>query len=476
MASVKKNYVYNLIAQVLAIILPIVTTPYVTRVLGNENLGIFNYAQSIVNYFVLFGCIGLNTYSQRQVAFYKGDRQKQSQVFWEVLLIRVVSLTASIVLYGIFIVRTADYPLCYAIFGLELLAALVDVSWFLQGNEDFRNNTIRAIITRLLGLVCIFLFVKNETHLNIYILCCAGAILVGNLSLLPFLRKFLCRVPWKELRPLKHLKPALILFLPQVAINVYTQLDKTMIGVLTGYNYDQVGYYSQAEKIVKLAMTIVTSIGGVMLSRVTVALAHNDQAGAKEYINKSFRFLFLLGWPIAVGLAVAAPDMVPWFFGPGYDAVVPCMVALSPLVLIVGTSNVMGVQYMIPAKRMTEYTISILCGLCVNVLLNVLLIPRLGAMGAVAATLAAETVVTLKQYHSLRNVFRPTIFLQGTKNMAAAAVMGVVVYAISVILPSTLWATVLEVGTGAMIYFAALLLLRDEFFVENIKRAIKRGK
>lgn len=476
MASVKKNYVYNLIVQLLGIILPVVTTPYVTRVLGNENLGVFSYAQTIVNYFILFGCIGLNSYSQREIASCRGDKHKQSVIFVEVMLVRLVTIGLSMVAYWGYIIAVADYPLCYALFGLELFAALVDISWFLQGNENFKSSMIRAIITRLLGLVCIFLFVKNETQLSVYVLCCSGAILAGNLSLWTSVRRNLEKVSLKELYPLRHVKPALAIFLPQIAINVYTQLDKTMIGILTGYDYNQVGYYSQAEKIVKIAMTVVTSLGSIMLSRVTVALSRNDHKAAKEYIWKSFRFLFLLGCPIAFGVAAIAGDMVPWFFGPGYDRVVPCLIALSPLVLLIGASTIFGTQYMLPARRMKEYTGAVVIGMLVNVLFNFLLIPSYGAIGAVAATLLAETAVTVVDYLFLRKDFSPAIFLVGVRNIIASVIMFVGVYLLSGVLPSTIWATVLEIGTGAVIYLVLLLVMRDPFLLDNIRTFLQKRK
>ena len=470
MASVKKNYAYNLISQLLTILLPVVTTPYITRVLGNENLGIFNYAQSIVNYFILFGCIGLNDYSQREIAACGGDRHRQSVVFFEVLLVRLVTVALSAGVYFGIIVRTADYPLYYCLFGLELLAALVDVSWYLQGNENFRSQTIRTIATRLVGLVCIFLFVKTEADLYVYILCCSGAILAGNLSLWLFLKKSLDRVSLRQLRPWRHLRGALIMFLPQIAINVYTQLDKTMLGLLTGHDYDQVGYYSQAEKIVKLAMTVVTSLGSIMLSRVTIALSSGNSDTVKSYIYKSMRFVCLLAWPITVGLAVVAEDMVPWFFGEGYDAVVPCMEALSPLVLIIGLGCVFGRHYMVPARMMKEFTATVVLGMLVNICFNALLIPRFGAMGAVAATLLAESAVALSQYLLLRKLFPPSIFLTGVKNMIAALVMGGCVRLIASFLPARIWATAIEVFAGVVIYFGLLWLMRDAFLLENLKR------
>lgn len=470
MASVKKNYLYNLTAQLLTIILPVVTTPYVTRVLGNENLGIFSYAQSIVNYFILFGCVGLNTYSQREIAFHKEDRHRQSVVFAEVMIIRLVTVTLSIIAYWWAIIRTADYPLYYSIFGLELFAALLDISWFLQGNENFRSQMVRTIITRVLGLACIFLFVKGAEDLYIYILCCSGAILAGNLSLWFSVRKNLDPFHRNELRPLRHLKPAMIMFLPQIAVSVYTQLDKTMIGLLTLHDYNEVGYYSQAEKIVKIAMTIVTSLGSIMLSRVTIAISQNDQKGAEAYIHNSFRFMYLLGCPIAFGLAAICPDMVPWFFGAGYEPVIPCMALLCPLILIIGISNIFGTQYMIPTQRMKEYTASIFGGMVVNVVFNLILIPYFGAIGAVIATLLAESAVSLRQYLYLKTIFRPSIFLVGIRNVIAAAIMGCIVYAMTIWLPATIWATALEIAVGAVVYFVALVLLRDDFLLGNIHR------
>lgn len=476
MASVKRNYLYNLISQMLTLLLPIVTTPYVTRVLGNENLGIFSYAQSIVNYFILFGCIGLNDYSQREIAAGAGDRKRQSVVFFEVLLLRVVTVSVSGILYGITIVRTADYPLYYALFGMELLASLVDVSWFLQGRENFASQTIRTIATRFLGLCGIFLFVKTQNDLYVYILCCSGAILAGNLSLIPFLRKNLDRVSFRELRPWKHLRGALSMFLPQIAINVYTQLDKTMLGLLTGHNYDQVGYYSQAEKIVKMAMTVVTSMGSIMLSRMTIALSSGQKDAAQGYIVKSMRFVSLLAWPMSVGLAVVAGDLVPWFFGAGYEAVTPCMIALSPLVLIIGIGCVFGRHYMLPARKMKEFTATVMLGMAVNVTFNALLIPKFGAMGAVVATLLAETMVTISQYWLLRKLFSPKIFLVGVRNMLAALIMGVVVYALASQLNATIWATAAEVLTGIVVYFGALALMRDEFFLELLHMRKRGGR
>ena len=474
MASVKKNYIYNLIAQLLGIILPVITTPYVTRVLGNENLGIFNYIQSIINYFILFGCIGLNTYGQREIAFHKHDRKRQSETFWELMIIRVVTISTSSLLYWQCIVKGSDYPLCYSIMGIELFAALCDVSWFLQGNENFKSQAIRVIVTRLIGLACIFLFVKTKEDLYLYILCCSGSILIGNLALIPYLKKHLQPVRFKDLHPLHHIGPTLTMFLPQIAVNVYTQLDKTMLGLLTNHNYDAVGFYSQAEKVVKIVMTIVTSLGTIMLSRVSVAVAQEDEKLVKSYVHRSFQFMYFLAWPITIGLSAIALDFVPWFFGPNYEPVIRYIAMLSPLVLIIGSNSIFGTIYLLPTNRMRTYTIAIFIGMSTNVVCNFLLIPKFGVTGAVIGTLLAEFNVLLSEFIALRHEFKASIILHGTKNAIAAIFMGAAVLFLSRYLPPTIWATIVEAAVGAIVYFLLLFLFKDTFFRKEILSIAQR--
>ena len=476
MTGVRKNYLYNLLTQILVMILPVATTPYLSRVLGETNLGIYNYALSIVNFFILFGCVGLNVYGQREIAAIGDDRVGRSRVFYELTLLRAVTLTASIAVFMFVLLPRVDHPQVYRILGIELLGSLFDVGWYFQGREEFRMQSLRTVVTRVISVACVFIFVRDENDLEVFCLCYALSLFVGNFSLIPALRHELCAVPKGSLRLKQHLLPVLWMFLPQAAANVYTQLDRTMIGLLTDHNYAEVTYYSQAEKIVKLSLSIITAIGSIMLSRVAAVLAKDDKAAAKAYIEKSFRFMLLLGWPIMVGVAVAAADFVPWFFGEGYDAVTPCMVLLSPLVLIISTSNILGTQYLLPARRMRAYTGSILCGMAVNCALNAVLIPRYAARGAVAATLVAETVVCGVQFFLLRGEFSPRLLLPGWRYVPAAAAMGVSVWALSQKLPGTVWATAVEVALGAAVYFGVTALERDPFLFEQAGSALAAAK
>ena len=460
--SVAKNYLYNVSYQILVILVPLITTPYISRVLGVDNIGIFGYAQSIVNYFVLFGCIGMNIYGQREIAYCRENPEQRSQVFWSLALLRVVTVSVSLVVFYFAIVRNAQYPEYFLIFMVELIAAIFDISWLFQGMENFKLVALRNFIIKLSGVLLIFLFVKTKEQLDLYIWCYAGTILLGNLSLWFYLPKVIKKVPLKKLRVFCHFIPAISLFVPQIAISIYTQLDKTMIGLLS--TNAEVGYYTQADKITKLALAIVTSLGAVMLSRIAHVFSKDDQEELNRYIHQSFRFVFFLAIPIMFGLVGISSGFVPWFFGAGWEPVVLVMMVISPVVLLIGLSNVMSNQYLLPTKQVKFYTIAVVSGACVNFVCNLIAIPKWGAIGASVATLLAETAVTAIEFWFVRKSFHVgTIFRYAIKNLLAGLVMLGVIFGFSYILPAKIWATVFEIAAGAAVYFVLLYLLKDTF-------------
>ena len=472
-ASLTKNYIYNLSYQILLLLVPLVTMPYVSRVLGDYNLGVFNFIQAMVGYFVLFGCVGLNLYGQREIAACGDDIVKRSRVFFELQVIRTVTVGFAFVLYTLFVtLLVQEIKVYYYLFSVEIFASILDISWFFQGIEQFRVQTIRNFIVKLSGVACIFLFVRTKEDLWIYIFCYAGTILLGNVLLWFCLRGdvVLTRVKGKGM--LRHVRPALLVFLPQIATSVYAQLDKTMIKFLS--DFEQVAYYSQAEKIIKLTLTVVTAMGLVMLSRVAVSYSRRDQQQIRADIHNSFRYLFFLMWPCTFGCMAIAGSFVPWYFGEGFDPVAPCMMVLCPIILCIGVSNTLGTQYLLPTKQMKAYTTSVVIGACVNAAFNACLIPFFGAIGAAVATVAAEASVTAVQFWFLRRVFPPKILLEGWRNFLAAAVMGVCVWLFGRLVTVRILSTFLQIGLGVVIYIGLLLLMRDPFFFRMLRRVFRR--
>ena len=289
--SIIKNYLYNLSYQLLLLVVPLVTMPYLSRVLGLANQGTFSVLYSVVSCFVMLGCIGLNIYGQREIAYYKNDEQNCNRIFWEISIIRFVMLFASLGLYFLFIwfnfnvigIINVYNPVYFVLFATELVASMFDISWYFQGIENFRIQTIRNFVVKLIGLAMIFVFVRTENDLWLYIVIYTGMNLIGNISLWVYKLKG-CRFVKPDIRRMcHHLGRSFIMFLPQIATTVYAQLDRLMLGVLMNDGNVQAGVYDNAEKIVKMALTVVTSIGLVMLSRVANTYIENNKQQAQIY-------------------------------------------------------------------------------------------------------------------------------------------------------------------------------------------------
>lgn len=472
--KVIKNYLYNLGYQVLIILLPLVTTPYVSRVLGAKGIGTYGYTNSITQYFILFGCIGLNLYGQREIAYYQNDIQKRSKVFFELLLLRIITVSISIILYYFTFCQNPTYGYIFSIQIIDVVASMFDISWLYQGMEDFKKIVLRNTLVKICGLIIIFMFVKSSADLPIYVLSYSATLLLGNLSMWMYLPKFVKKVRLKYLNIQKHLRPTIVLFLPQIATSIYTMLDKTMIGALTN-NTAEVGYYEQSQKIIRMAMTIATSLGTVMLPRVANLFKEGKLDEVKESMYTSFQFISFLTFPLCFGLIGISKGFVPWFFGEGYGKVVYNLMIISPIIIIIGYSNVIGTQFLLPTGRQKEYTLSVCTGTVVNLCCNFLLIPMLLSYGAAIATVIAELSVTLVQVIATRNTFSYRyIFKLVYKYIIAAVLMLVVLLFLSNIMPVGILYTVIQMTAGCFVYFIVLIVLKDSS-VYTVLKKIKKG-
>ena len=467
--SVKINYIYNLIYQIAAIIIPVITIPYISRVLGPENIGIYSFTLSISAYFILFGSLGISLYGKREIAYVQDNKEAYSKIFWELFLLKAIFMLISIIIfYFTFVTGNNDYNTFYKILILEIIADVVDVSWLFQGLEDFKKTVLRNLFVKILSLICIFIFVKDEDDLIIYYLIYVLSILLGNLSLWLYLPKFLVKVNIKNINIFRHLKESIIFFIPQVAIQIYTVLDRTMIGYLI-LDKSEVGFYTQGEKVIKLLLTIITAMGIVMLPRIASKHSEGDTKTIKIYLNKSFNLVYFLAFPMIFGIISVTNAFVPIFFGSGFDKVIPVMNIISPILLLIGMSNVIGVQYLLPTKHQKEYTLSVVIGAVVNFISNYFLIPKYGACGAAAGTVIAETVVTLSQIIFVRKQLDiKTIILSSWQYFLASVIMFPIIYVVGCRIDSNMLSIFIQVILGGIIYVGVLLLLKNKFILEYI--------
>lgn len=470
--SVKKNYLYNVTYQILLIILPLLTAPYISRVLGAESIGIYSYALSISAYFITFGSLGVDLYAQREIAYYQDDKKNYSRTFWEITILRAVTMSISIFIFYFTFASNGEYQVFYKILLIELIGKCFDISWFFKGVEDFKKIVLRNLVIKILSIIAIFTLVKTPDDLNLYFWIYVLSVILGNLSLWLYLPKYVCKVEIQSLKIFRHLKPTISLFIPQIAIQVYTLLDKTMIGAIYE-DKSEVGYYEQGQKIINMLLTVITSLGTVMLPRIANFFANNKKNEVKSYMEKSFNFVFLLAFPMIFGIIAVAEDFVPIFFGPGYDKVAILMSVISPILLFIGMSNVIGTQYLLPTKRQKEYTISVVIGSIVNICINGCLIWNYGALGASIGTVVAEFTVTLVQIIIVRKEFEfKKIFKLAINYIIASIIMFIVCKIVSVIPLNEIISLIIQVLAGIATYGLILIILKEKF-VLNILRQLK---
>lgn len=474
--SVSRNYIYNLMYQILIIILPIITTPYVSRVLGAEGIGIYNYTISISSYFILLGSLGISIYAQREIAYVQDDKNDRSRIFWEVFIIRLVTMSISMIIFYFTYCANGQYEIYYKILLLELLANIFEVSYFFQGMEEFKKTITRNFIVKIVSVVLIFALVKNPEDLWKYALIYAVSALLGNLSLWLYLPKYIIKVSIKKLQMKRHIKPMLILFIPQVANDIYVVLDKTMIGSMI-IDKAEVGYYSQAQRIIKLLLTVVTSMGTVMLPRMSNEFAKGNEKGIVENIKKTFKFVYFLAVPMTLGIFIIADRFIPVFLGEGYGKSIGLMCIMALTIILIGMSNTTGKQFLLPTKRQKEYTLSIVGGALCNVIANYILIKKYNAYGAAIGTVLAEGTVTAIQLYYVRDKVRIKKILGSSKNyVIAGIVMFIVDWMIKVKLLSNIGNIIslaILIGVGAIIYITMLLLLKDDMLMDILNK-IKR--
>ncbi|MFV0557801.1 MAG: polysaccharide biosynthesis C-terminal domain-containing protein [Enterococcus sp.] len=422
-----KNYLYNASYQLFILIIPLITIPYVSRVLGSQGIGINAYTNSIVQYFILFGSIGINLYGNRSIAYHRDDKQKLSQTFWEITILRGVCIGISCLGFFIFVAMISQrYQSEFLLQSFLILAAAFDISWLYMGMEDFKKTVVRNTLVKLISLACIFLFVHESGDIGRYIAILSVSTLLGNLTFWSYLRKIVARPDWQRLNITQHILPSLSLFLPQVATQVYLVLNKSMLGVMIGVM--SAGYFENSDRIVRVILAVVTATGTVMLPRIANTFAKGDIQKVNQYLYSSLEFVSCLAFPLAFGVAAVAPKFSVWFMGEDFAITGQLIPILCPIIIFIAWSNVFGTQYLLPTGRTKLFTLSVTVGAVVNIVLNILLIPLIGVFGAVIATVVSEFAVTLVQLICVKEFLSmQSIFYQKWKYLLAAIIMYVIV-------------------------------------------------
>lgn len=480
MSSLKKNLAYNVAYQILVIILPLITAPYVSRVLGADGLGTYSYIFSIVTYFGLFGMLGIANHGNRSVALVRDNRQKVSEAFSNTYIIQLCTTVIALLLYFLFIYCwfSGDKTIAY-IESIIVLSYVLDITWFFFGLEQFAVTVTRNAIIKIATVVAIFIFVRSREDLWIYALIMSCGMLFSQIYLWLRIRKYadFCKPSWSQVK--SNIKPVLMLFIPAIAYSIYKLLDKVMLGAMSSMS--QVGLFDNAEKIINIPSSLITAFGTVMMPRITVLLGTGDEHRI-SYLNKiSVRYFTLLVVGAAFGLAGICNVLAPVYFGSEFVGSAPIIAGLGFSLIFVTWANVIRTQYLIPNKLDKPYVISSVIGALANLAVNVILIPKFAGIGAMIGTIIAEFTVFFVQLILVRRSFPMSQYLQPVLFLfPIGMIMFAVVYWIGAYMGNTIITLIIQILVGGFLYLSGsmvyLKVIHDEFFEKLTSRIFHHGR
>lgn len=451
--SIKKNLGLQTAYQVLSACMPLITAPYLARVLGATQLGIFSYTSSIVAYYTLFAMIGTVNYGTRCIATVKSNRLERNDVFSNIFALQIITTLTCILGYFIYIAFVCkDNIDISALQGIALIGCLLDINWLFFGVEDFQITVTRNIIIKILTVALILLFVRNENDLWIYTIIMLGGTVLSNLILFFYLPRYVSieKPSWSKIK--SHVIPNLVVFVPLLAMSVYHIMDKTMLGKLS--TYEQSGFYYNSDKIVQIPLLVFNGIGTVMLPRMSSLIADDKKNEAVRLFEMTLEGVVALSIAIACGIGAVSKEFVPLFFGSGYDECIYIIIVFSPILLIKGLSIIVRTQFLIPMKMEKEFTKSVVGGALVNLVLNIVLIPKYGALGAAIATVLAELVACILQFKSIigQGINLKILLSHMVVYLFIGVLMTIIVRITSLISVNSILKLAIEVISGAVFY------------------------
>ena len=472
--SVGKNYFFNILNEIVSLLIPLITTPYICSTLGAAGTGAYSVAINNVTYFAVFATLGTTVYGRREIAYKQNNKYERSVVFYELMLFRFITIVIAICAYLVY-VMFFSYGILELVMILQLISVYTDITWFYQGMEQFGKLAIRNISIKLLGVIYIFTFVKTKEDVVSYAIGFLAFSLAANVVMLIGTKNYLCSVPVKILRPFRHIKSAIALFIPTIATQLYQALDKSMIGAYTETDVEN-GYYEQAQKLIRICWTFVTTFAVVMSPRIALAYAEKRKEDLRLYVRRAYQFVWFLSIPIVFGLCAVTDNLVPWFFGAEFEKVKILLYIFSLIVLPMGL-NAIGGQYLVATKQQRVFNISVVSGTVFNFILNIFLISNFYSIGAAIASVCAEYLILFIQIiyilksHSFDVL---DVFTGFVKYLSSGLIMFAIVKTISLFFNSKAPQTLLLVIIGGITYIGILTLLKDDMIHESIEIVKKK--
>ena len=467
--SIKFNFIMNFILTVSNFLFPLITFPYVSRVLLPEGTGKVAFALSIVSYFTLFASFGVATYGIRAIAQVRDDKERLSKTTHELLFINIISMIIVYIALAIAILVVPKFAMEKELFwvtSLFILFTIIGIEWFYKGLEKYQYITIRTIIFKIASLFLVFLFVKEKSDYIIFAFISIFAIVGSSVLNLINSRKLINYTLYSEYEFKKHLKPMFVLFLTSMAIAIYTSLDEGLLGLLS--SPEQVGYYNAAVRVKGILFTLITSLGVVLLPRLSYYVENHMETEFHEALAKSTNFIIVIAASVVIFFTLFAKETILILAGENYVAsIIPLQIVVWALILSAIT-NILGIQILLPLKKDKQLLFSVLCAATVDVIANFLLVPKLAAVGTALSVIAAELSVLIVQMIILRQYIK--ILFSGLQ-------LHKMIIALLIAIACALFVREIVVNTSTLIiflcsssvfflaYFIILLLLKEKFIM-----------
>lgn len=475
--SVKVNYILNLINTGTQMLFPLITFPYVCRVIEADGIGQINFFQSIISYISLFTCLGIPMYAIREIARNRSDVVQMNRTAMEILLLHSMLTLVGYAIVAILCLTVpqiqVNIPL-FLILSLTIFFTAIGCEWFYQGIEDFKYITIRGLIIKTVSVVLLFIFVKSKTDLLYYGCYTVFGVLGGNIFNFFRLRKYIHRenIIFSELHIKRHIKPVLKVFSFSVVTSIYLQLNTVLLGFLK--NALAVGYFAAATKVMQMLLTMSACLGSVMMPRASHLIAENKEDEFNRLIQKSYDFTLAIALPMTIGLIFCAPSLITALCGVKFEhSILPSQI-IAPIILMVAISNVFGIQVLFPKGKINIVTLCCGIGAVADLILNLCLIPLFSYIGTSIAYLGAEVATTVSMYFIGRR-YIPIIYFKKSHLTYAlgCVVMAFALYGLSLLQLPTFTILLLQGCCGVLAYFIILCICKDEMLVQILLK-IKR--
>lgn len=478
--TLAKNYIFQVIYQAIMFVIPLVISPYLTRTLGDTELGNYTYINSIAYYFVVFANLGIAKYGQRVIARSANNESALRKAFWSLYFVHCCFSVLSFLLYFSFCITFAD-PKLQTIYLVELLfvaSAIFDVTWLFYGLENFRSVVLKNGVIKVIECLLIFSLIKNSNDLITYTFIVAGGIIVGQIVLFFSAIRIVRPTRFSKDDVVPHIKPLLIFTVAIVATTMYTVFDKTLLGIF--FEKKNVAYYEYANKIISIPRTFISVTGTIVYPRACMAIEQNCIEEQNKYLKASTIVASFIGFGSLFGLLAISKEFAVLYFGEAFFESGNIMKYLCVIPLVTGLCDIFRAQYLLPLGRDKEYTLCIIGNAVINLAVSFILIHFIGVYGVVVGTIVSEVFGLLIQGFLCKKYlsFRTMLF-----EMFPFLIIGIIMYfalfLLKILVVNSEAFVLLSIAIGAVLYIAVSALYLFTFkreFVKDILTSVKRKK